>query len=146
MRGIIFRITEESLGTWLALAISAVIFGLLHLVGPDSTLQGAVAIMVGPSVLLAGAYKVTGRLWFPIGIHAAWNFTQGGIFGVTISGHPGEGWLQGTLTGPGWLSGGSFGVEGSVVATLICLLAGVLCFASAARKECIVPLRRTAKT
>jgi membrane protease YdiL (CAAX protease family) len=146
IRGIIYRITEEYLGTWLALAISAAIFGLLHLVGPASTLQGAVSIMVGSSVLLTGAYKATGRLWFPIGIHAAWNFTQGGIFGVVVSGHPGEGLLQGTLTGPGWLSGGSFGAEGSVVATLVCLIAGVLCFAQAVRKKSIVPLRRTAET
>ncbi|MEI7552707.1 MAG: type II CAAX endopeptidase family protein [Verrucomicrobiota bacterium] len=146
IRGIIFRITEESLGTWLALAISAVIFGLLHLIGPASTLQGAVSIMVGSSVLLTGAYKATGRLWFPIGIHAAWNFTQGGIFGVVVSGHPGEGVLQGTLTGPGWLTGGSFGAEGSVVATLVCLVAGVLCFAKAVRIKSIVPLRRTTET
>jgi len=107
-------------------------------VSPDSTLLGAASIVVGASVLLTGAYVVTRRLWFPIGIHAAWNFTQGGIFGITVSGHPGEGLLRGTLTGPVWLSGGAFGAEASVVATALCLATGVAFFASASRRERIV--------
>lgn len=138
VRGIIFRISEESLGTWLALIVSAVVFGLLHLVSPDSTVLGALSIVIGASVLLTGAYVLTRRLWFPIAIHAAWNFTQGGVFGITVSGHPGEGLLRGTLTGPEWLSGGSFGAEASIVATLLCLGAGVLLFALAARRKGIV--------
>lgn len=138
-RGIIFRITEESLGTWIALLISAMIFGLLHLIGPNSTILGALSIVVGPSLLLTGAYKATGRLWFPIGLHVAWNFTQEGIFGVMVSGHPAKGLLLGTLSGPEWLSGGTFGAEASVVATLLCFFAGLILFAQAIRKKCIVP-------
>jgi membrane protease YdiL (CAAX protease family) len=137
-RGILFRIAEESLGTWIALLISAAIFGALHLIGPDGTLVGALAIVVGASVLLTGAYKATGRLWLPMGIHVAWNFTQGGIFGVTVSGHPGEGLFQGTLTGPNWLSGGAFGAEASVVAIVLCSSAGLLFFSAAVRKGLIV--------
>ena len=74
---------------------------------------------------MTGAYLVTRGLWLPIGIHAAWNFTQGGIFGVTVSGHPAEGLIRGTLTGPEWLAGGEFGAEASVVATAFCLMAGL---------------------
>jgi len=140
-RGIIFRIAEESLGTWIALLISAAIFGVLHLIGPNATLLGASSIVVGASVLLTGAFKATGRLWLPIGIHVAWNFTQGGIFGVTVSGHPGEGLFQGTLTGPDWLSGGAFGAEGSVVAIVLCLGAGSILFARAVREGLIVEPR-----
>jgi uncharacterized protein len=144
-RGIIFRIAEESLGTWFALLISATIFGALHFISPDATLLGASAIVAGASVLMAGAYKVTGRLWLPIGIHVAWNFTQGGIFGVVVSGHPGEGLFQGTLKGPDWLSGGAFGAEASVVAIALCLGMGLLFFADAARKGLVVkaPWRRS---
>ena len=138
VRGIIFRITEESLGTWIALAISALIFGILHLVSPDSTLLGASSIVVGASVLLTGAYVVTRRLWLPIGIHVAWNFTQGGIFGITVSGHTGEGLLHGTLTGPEWLSGGAFGAEASVVATVLCFVVGLTFFALAGQKKRVI--------
>jgi uncharacterized protein len=138
-RGIIFRIVEKSLGTWFALIISAAVFGALHLIGSGSTLLGASSIVVGASVLLTGAYKLTGRLWFPIGIHVAWNFTQGGIFGVTVSGHPGEGLFHGTLTGPEWLSGGAFGAEASVIATALCFTTGMIFFTLAARKKRLVP-------
>jgi hypothetical protein len=96
------------------------------------------AIVVGASVLLTGAFKLTGRLWLPIGIHVAWNFTQGGIFGVTVSGHPGEGLFQGTLTGPDWLSGGAFGAEASVVAIVLCFCAGLIFFAIADHQGRIV--------
>jgi uncharacterized protein len=137
-RGIIFRIAEESLGTWFALLISAAIFGALHFIGPNATLLGAFAIVVGASVLMAGAYKATGRLWMPIGIHVAWNFTQGGIFGVVVSGHPGEGVFQGTLQGPDWLAGGPFGAEASVVAIALCLGTGLVFFARAARNGLVI--------
>jgi hypothetical protein len=86
-------------------------------------------------VLLTGAFAVTGRLWLPIGIHTAWNFTQGGIFGITVSGHPGEGLLNGTLTGPEWVSGCAFGAEASVVATVLCFVVGLTFFALAVQKK-----------
>jgi membrane protease YdiL (CAAX protease family) len=80
MRGILFRILEQWLGSWIALAISAAIFGLLHLLNPGATLLNAAAISIEGGVLLAAAYMVTRRLWLCIGIHIAWNFTQGGVF------------------------------------------------------------------
>lgn len=125
IRGILFRIMEESLGTWLALAISAVIFGFLHLANPNATLWGAVAIAIEAGILLAAAFIYTRRLWLPIGIHFAWNFTQGAIFGVAVSGNEAKGLLQSTLSGPALLSGGAFGAEASIFAVLICLAAGV---------------------
>jgi hypothetical protein len=81
--------------------------------------------MIEAGILLAAAYAYTGRLWLPIGIHIAWNFTQGGIFGVEVSGNTSEGLLQGKLSGPLWLSGGAFGAEGSVIAVCICLAMGI---------------------
>jgi membrane protease YdiL (CAAX protease family) len=137
-RGVLFRIVEESLGTWVALAISAVLFGLLHLGNPNATLAGAVAIAVEAGVLLAAAYALTRRLWLPIGIHFAWNFTQGGIFGVAVSGNDIPGLLQGRLTGPDWLSGGAFGAEASVVAVVLCLAAGVFFIGKAIQRKQIV--------
>ena len=134
LRGIVFRITESALGTWIALVLSSMLFGLLHLMNPQATLQGAVAIIFEAGVLLGAAYVLTRRLWLPIGIHAGWNFTQGGIFGVAVSGHRSEGVLEGTLTGPEWLSGGSFGAEASVVAVVLGIALGTALVVMARRR------------
>lgn len=125
IRGLLFRIMEESLGTWIALALSAVIFGFLHLANPNATLWGAVAIAIEAGIMLAAAYVYTRRLWLPIGIHFAWNFFQGSIFGVAVSGNEVQGLLQSTLTGSVLLSGGTFGAEASIFAVVICLIAGI---------------------
>jgi membrane protease YdiL (CAAX protease family) len=125
VRGVMFRIAEDSLGSYWALAITAVFFGAGHLANPHATVLAGTAIAIEAGILLAATYMLTRRLWLPIGLHAGWNFTQGGIFGVAVSGHPVQGLLQGTLTGPVWLSGGDFGAESSVVATVICGLLGI---------------------
>jgi membrane protease YdiL (CAAX protease family) len=146
MRGIVFRIVEQSLGSWMALAISAAIFGLLHLLNPGATLLNAGAVMLEAGVLLAAAYMLTRRLWFCIGIHIAWNFTEGGIFSAVVSGGHAKGLLQAKLAGADWLSGGAFGAEGSVVAVAICTAAGILIVAKAARKGSVVPPLWSAKS
>ena len=125
IRGIVFRILEQWLGSWIALGISAVIFGVLHLVNPGATLLNAAAISIEAGVLLAAAYMLTRRLWLCIGIHIAWNFTQGGIFSVAVSGGQSKGLLQSSMVGPDWLTGGAFGAEASVVAMGVCLAAGI---------------------
>ena len=124
-RGVIFRLLEEALGTWIALAISAALFGLGHLMSPGATLLTALAIALEAGVMLAAAYVLTRRLWLAIGIHAAWNFTQSGIFGVPTSGIPMNGIFIGNLSGPVWLSGGAFGAEASVVAVALCTALGL---------------------
>ena len=133
-RGVIFRIIEASLGTWIALVISAVLFGLVHLGNPNATWLAAAAISLEAGVMLAAAYVLTRRLWLPIGIHAAWNFTQGGIFSVAVSGGKTDGLLVATLNGPSWLSGGEFGAEASVVAMLLCTALGLWLLVLAARR------------
>jgi membrane protease YdiL (CAAX protease family) len=134
MRGVVFRILEQSLGSWLALALSALIFGALHLLNPGTTLLNAGAIMLEAGILLAAAYMLTRRLWLCMGIHFAWNFTQGGIFSAAVSGGATRGLLQAKLIGAEWLSGGAFGVEASAVALLVCTSAAVLLLIAAGRK------------
>ena len=86
---------------------------------------------------------LTRRLWMAIGIHAAWNFTQSGIFGVPTSGFPMKGVLVSELSGPEWLSGGAFGAEASVVTLTICTVAGVALLALAHRRgQFIAPFWR----
>lgn len=125
-RGILFRIVEESLGSWLALAISSGLFGLAHIVNPNATWISTIAIVVEAGILLGAVYMWTGRIWYAAGMHFAWNMTQGGIFGIRVSGSEMGGLLESRLTGPELLSGGAFGAEASVVGMLVGLAAGVL--------------------
>src|SRR5829696_839159 len=79
LRGVIFRITEERLGTWVALAISVVLFALLHLASPNATVTSTVVVGVEGGVLLSSAYVLTRRLWLAIGIHFGWDFSQDAV-------------------------------------------------------------------
>ena len=125
-RGILLRQLERLVGTWWALAATSVLFGGLHMVNPHATWVGAVSIMVEAGILLGAAYLYTRRLWLAAGIHAAWNFTQGWVFSVPVSG-TGQpiGLLVTRRTGPTWLTGGDFGLEASLAAVLVATVAGV---------------------
>jgi membrane protease YdiL (CAAX protease family) len=138
-RGLVFRIAQQSLGTWLALLLSGLIFGLVHVLNPNASLLAALAIALEAGLLLGAAYLVTGRLWLPIGLHFAWNFTQGGVFGVAVSGNTVPGLLAGRLDGPAPLTGGAFGAEASIIAVLVCSLATAALLWQAQRRGLIVP-------
>jgi hypothetical protein len=138
-RGIIFRIMEEGLGTWLALAISALLFGLLHLFNPNTTVLGALAIALTAGIVLGAGYVLTRTLWLPIGIHFAWNFTLGGIFGLAVSGRAGRGLVDAELSGPTLLSGGAFGPEASLFVILFGLPIGAYFLLKAVQKNQIRP-------
>jgi uncharacterized protein len=127
MRGIIFRLIEEKLGSYIALIISAIMFGAMHLGNPNSSLVAALGLAIQAGLLLAAAFIYTKNLWFPIALHFAWNFTQSGIFGANTSGNA----LQKTLItskieGAEWFTGGAFGPEGSIQATVFCFIAAVV--------------------
>ncbi|HET7587513.1 MAG TPA: type II CAAX endopeptidase family protein [Gammaproteobacteria bacterium] len=141
VRGVLFRIVEEHLGTWLALAFSAAAFGALHAGNPGATVTSSIAIALEAGVLLAAAYIYTRRLWLAIGLHAAWNFAEGGIFGADVSGIDSHGLLATRLSGPPLVSGGSFGPEASVVAVAVCLISAVVLLSLAWRQSRIVALR-----
>ena len=126
MRAIFFRIVEESLGTVIALAASAALFGLLHAANPGATATSSIAIALEAGVLLAAAYVYTRRLWMAIGLHAAWNFTEGGVFGASVSGTTPHGLFASRFHGATILTGGGFGPEASIIAVVVCLIAGVL--------------------
>lgn len=83
-RGVIFRLVEEGLGSWLALAITVALFGLVHLGNPNATLYGAAAIGIEAGMLLGAPYVVTPRLWLAVGVHFGWNFMQAVVFGPDV--------------------------------------------------------------
>ncbi|WP_031035310.1 CPBP family intramembrane glutamic endopeptidase [Streptomyces sp. NRRL F-5650] len=114
-RGVLFRIVEEHIGTYLALGLTGLVFGLSHLLNEDATLWGAVAIAIEAGFMLAAAYAATRNLWLTIGVHFGWNFAAGGIFSTVVSGNgSSKGLLDTTMSGPELLTGGDFGPEGSV--------------------------------
>lgn len=113
-RGIVFRIAEQSLGSAWALGVSALVFAATHMPNANST-PLAIGITAIAGIMFSAAYMVTRRLWLAVGIHFAWNFMSEAVFSLPTSGHAASGLLQGRLTGPDWLSGGAYGVEGSVV-------------------------------
>jgi CAAX protease family protein len=126
LRGVVFRLIQKWAGTAIALAVSGLLFGLLHLFNPEATLWGALAIAVEAGVLLGAAYTVSRSLWLPIGLHLGWNFAESGLFGATDSGSAFHGGLvQGVPHGPALISGGGFGPEASIFAILIGVLASV---------------------
>ncbi len=82
--------------------------------------------MFEAGVVLGAAYAVSGRLWLPIRLHIGWNFTEGSIFGMSVSGlTASSGWVRGSLSGSPLMTGGQFGPEASAVAVLVCLLLAV---------------------
>jgi membrane protease YdiL (CAAX protease family) len=121
-RGIIFRWFEEFAGTWAALLISSVLFGAAHFQNPNASVLAAVGVALEGGLLLGGAYMLTRRLWLPMGIHASWNVTQGGVFDIPISGNDAHGLVEAQLEGPAVLSGGGFGLEASLIAIVISTL------------------------
>lgn len=139
VRGVLFRLVEEGLGTWWALLISALFFGAAHIANPAATLWSSAAIAIEAGVLLALLYAVTRSLWTCIGLHAAWNIMQGTVYGIPVSGGKVDGWLVSRRTGPDWLSGGAFGAEASVVALAMCSMLSVILLVIALRRHSIVP-------
>jgi membrane protease YdiL (CAAX protease family) len=121
-RAIVLRLLMRAFGIWPALAFSAALFGILHLENPNATPVAAAAIAVEAGLMLASFYLLTGRLWVSIGVHAAWNFAQGWIFGARVSGieMAQSLFVSGPKAGaPDWLSGGAFGPEASVPAMVV---------------------------
>lgn len=138
-RGVIFRLIEEWAGTWIALAVSAVLFGAVHAANPGATWVSSLAIALEAGVLLAAAFVVTRNLWLPIGLHFAWNFLEGPIYGTQVSGHTFvTSAFAAQMHGPAILTGGSFGPEAGLPAMLTCLAAAAFLLAYAVRHELIV--------
>ncbi len=139
-RGVLLRSVEAWLGSWAALGVSSLVFGLTHLMNPQGTLEGALFIAVEAGTLLGAAYLLTRRLWLSIGFHMAWNYTQSAIFSGIVSGNDAApGLIRSTIKGPDFLTGGQFGVESSVLALVLCTGTGIAMLVMAHRRGKIVP-------
>ncbi len=119
-RGYILQTFARSGLAWLAILLTSVFFGAVHLGNPNagylSSLNTALA-----GVWFGVAYLKTRDLWFVWGLHLMWNWMQGAVFGVEVSGlteivH--SPLLKETDAGPSWLTGGDYGIEASIACSV----------------------------
>ena len=125
-RGIMFRWIDEKWGFTAALVVSSLLFGFMHIFQPGASWWSSIAIAIEAGLLLGAAYKYSGTLWLPIGIHWGWNFFQGNIFGIEVSGSDaGESLFIPEISGPEILTGGAFGAEASIIAFVLGLMLSI---------------------
>jgi membrane protease YdiL (CAAX protease family) len=119
-RGYAFQRLIDATGAFGAVAITSFLFGLGHLSNPSATpLSVANTALAG--IVMALGYLRTKGLWFPIGLHFAWNFVLGSIASLPVSGLGLVSLFNVRVIGPVWLTGGDYGPEGSVILTVVCL-------------------------
>ncbi|MDQ2856456.1 MAG: CPBP family intramembrane metalloprotease [Acidobacteriota bacterium] len=112
---------------WLGVLITSVPFALGHLQNPNVAAGFTFINTALAGVWLAMAYLKTRSLWFPLGVHWAWNWALGSVFGLPVSGLKLSAFpvLQAFDRGPAWLTGGSYGIEGGLAGTVALLISTV---------------------
>ena len=128
VRAILFRLLWRAFGPVPAFIVSAAVFGASHIFNPGANVVSVLCIALEAGIMLGALYALTGRLWVSIGVHAAWNFTQGYVFGAAVSGGAVGPALAHSVARPDasvLLTGGSFGPEASLPALLVCTSVGV---------------------
>lgn len=119
-RGVLFRMIDRRFNTAAAFVVSALVFGAAHLTNEGATWWAGLAIAIEAGLMLSAAYKYSGSLWMPIGIHWAWNYVQGNILGFAVSGgNAGQSLFVPEISGPDIITGGAFGAEASIAAVVI---------------------------
>ena len=120
-RGILFRLIADKWNIAVGLTTSSLLFGLAHLGNPGATLWAALAIALASGWLFGMAYAYHQTIWVPIGMHWAWNYLEGGVFGCAVSGTPLDyrPLITPKISGADILSGGAFGPEASIICVAI---------------------------
>lgn len=118
VRGYPFQVFIEGARPWIAVVLLSSLFSFMHFDNPDVTIPSALNIFLA-GVLLSVAYLKTRSLWLPTGLHLGWNWMQASFWGMGVSGFHVE-WSVFTAEAHGadWISGGKFGAEASIFATI----------------------------
>ena len=131
-RGLLFQAIRQWAGNGLALAVPSLLFGVAHLGNTGATLWSGLAITFEAGLLLGAAFLWRRNLRYVMGLHGAWNAIEG-LLGIPVSGHVTAGLYTVDVSGPALLTGGAFGLEGSIVPVTISLLIAVPMLIAAAR-------------
>ena len=109
----------QSAGFWRAALIISALFGLAHISNVGETWIGGLSAGLA-GLAMCVTLRLTGNLWFAVGLHASWDWAETYFFGVPDSGNPAIGHLLNTtLSGSKWMTGGTVGPEGSVIELLV---------------------------
>jgi membrane protease YdiL (CAAX protease family) len=121
-RGYFLQTLTRARLAWFGVLLTSLPFAAVHLHNPGATLFSTVNTALA-GLWLAAAYLRTRSLWFPLGVHWAWNWTQGTILGLAVSGMnlSGHTVLLAVDKGPAWLTGGAYGIEGGAACTIALL-------------------------
>lgn len=123
-RGYIFQTLVRADQTAIAILLTSILFAMVHQGNPGANILGwANTFLAG--IWFGVAYLKTKELWFVSGMHFAWNWLQGSLYGIEVSGltdiapHP---ILKEIESGPAWIGGGNYGLEGGIVTTFAIIL------------------------
>jgi len=136
-RGILFRGLESWLGSWPALVITSLLFGLAQALLAHATLVSSLAAAIGGGALLGAAYMATRNLWLAIGLHAGVDLVVAGISGFI----PGVHLFRSVSQGPAIWTGGSFGPQFGLLYLVLAALVTTLLVIEAVRRGYLVPIR-----
>lgn len=131
---IIYRLLEEYFGTIISYLFVTLLFGGLHILNNGALIADTLFISIQQITLLA-PFILTRRIWMVWAVHFSWNYFQSGIFGMNNSGMDHDGFITPLLSGPDWLTGGSFGIEGSWLSLIVNLVVGVTILVYAIRAK-----------
>jgi uncharacterized protein len=106
---------------WVSILLTSILFSSAHLANPNVVAGFTFINTLLAGIWLAIAYLKTRSMWFPLGVHWAWNWTMGSVLGIPVSGitsisaNP---LLHTSAVGPAWLTGGTYGLEGGAACTI----------------------------
>ncbi len=121
MRGYLMTALKPTRNKWIIFLAPAILFSLFHLMNSGTTLLSLLNIFLA-GMLFAYMFIKSGKLWFPSGFHIAWNFFQGDIFGMNVSGNSQTAIFETKLGTNELLTGGDYGPEGGLLVTFVLLL------------------------
>lgn len=117
IRGYILNNLSRSINKYIALAVSSLLFAVMHLANANVSVLAFINLLIA-GILLGIYYIHKQNLWFSIGMHLTWNFFQGSVFGFEVSGTETKGIILQDIQGNDLITGGQFGFEGSLIATI----------------------------
>lgn len=116
-RGFLLATIAHYFGDLAGLVVSSLLFSLLHFFNPDFAWIGAANIFLA-GIALGLLFLKYRNIWVCTGFHWGWNFVQAGFFDFNVSGFDVYSFVRFKPLAPAWLSGGTFGFEGSILAVI----------------------------
>ena len=111
---------SERYPLWFAILVNGLLFAFAHFANPGITVLGVVNITLAGMLFALYTLQKHHIAW-AVGVHFAWNFTQAIVLGYNLSGNEMSGFVKAVPKGADFLSGGKFGIEGSIFCTILLL-------------------------